>query len=500
MAKVVPWPSYLAVFLLALVCYVYFLPRWADWNQNSRFDLVVGLVDDHTFEIDKYVANTGDYALYEGHYYSDKAPGMALLGVPAYSVFRHLVAPAFMPRLDHITNTNGALDSTLDPNGTGIKPEKLAFFLGMAFTNLIVGALPAAGLAVLFFWMVGRLSGDRREQWVATIMYALATPAFPYANSLVGHQTSAVLLFAAFAVLFSVRQTILSCRWLLLAGFLLGFALITEYPTVLIAVLLGLYALVGLRDRVGVGVRLTLGAVPPLLALIAHDMAAFGTPLPVGYFHSALWVDVHQIGFVSLTYPHVNALVGLTFGVYRGLFFLSPYLLMAVVGFGVLWRRGWRAEVLVLALAPLVYLLFNSSSAMWDGGFGVGPRYLIASLPFLAIGAGAGLVTAWRTAAARPVLIVIMAWSFFAVWTETISGQVLPDYSPNPLFDFSLPKLVAGDIARNVGMLTGLAGWASLLPLATALALIAVVARTRRLPARAPTPRREAAGSPAQAS
>src|SRR5205823_8578008 len=105
-----------------------------------------------------------------------------------------------------------------------------------------------------------------------------------------------------------------------------------------------------------------------------------------------------QIGFVSLTYPHVNALVGLTFGIYRGLFFLSPYLLMAIIGFGVLWRRRWRAEVMVLVLAPLVYLLFNSSSAMWDGGFGVGPRYLIASLPFLAFASGAGLVTARRTA------------------------------------------------------------------------------------------------------
>jgi hypothetical protein len=471
--------SYVAVFLIVLLCSVYFLPRWADWNQNSRFDLVVAVVDDHTLQIDRYVANTGDYALYEGHYYSDKAPGIALLGLPVYSAFRHLVSPALMPRLDALTRSPGALDSTLDPNGTGIQPEKLRFYAGMAVTDLMVGALPAAGLAVLFFWMVGRLGGDRREQWVATLMYTLATPAFAYANSLVGHQTSAGLLFAAFVVLFGVRQTTISRRWLFLAGLLLGFALITEYPTGLIVVVLGLYALFVLPDRVQVGVRLALGAVPPLLALVVHDMAAFGTPLPVGYLHSALWVDVHQIGFVSLTYPHVNALVGLTFGVYRGLFFLSPYLLLAVVGFGVLWRRRqWRAEVLVLAAAPLVYLLFNSSSAMWDGGFGVGPRYLVASLPFLAIAAGAGLVSAWRTAAVRPVLIPIVVWSFFAVWTETIGGQVWPDYSPNPLFDFSLPKLVAGDVARNVGMLTGLGGWASLLPLACALVLIAVVART----------------------
>src|SRR6266446_6445397 len=96
MAKVVHLRPYLAVFAMALLCYVYFLPRWADWNQSSRFDLVVALVDDHTFQIDKYVANTGDYALYDGHHFSDKAPGMALLGLPIYAAFRHLVAPALM--------------------------------------------------------------------------------------------------------------------------------------------------------------------------------------------------------------------------------------------------------------------------------------------------------------------------------------------------------------------------------------------------------------------
>jgi hypothetical protein len=76
-----------------------------------------------------------------------------------------------------------------------------------------------------------------------------------------------------------------------------------------------------------------------------------------------------------------------------------------------------------------------------------------------------------------------IAWSFLAIWTETIGGQALPDYSPNPLFDFSLPKLVAGDVARNIGMITGLASWMSLLPLVLILLLGAGIAV-------APLPRR----------
>lgn len=49
--------------LLLLVCYTYFLPRWADPNQNSRLDMVVAVVEDGTFQIDAYVENTVDYPL-----------------------------------------------------------------------------------------------------------------------------------------------------------------------------------------------------------------------------------------------------------------------------------------------------------------------------------------------------------------------------------------------------------------------------------------------------
>ncbi len=52
------------------------------WNQNSRFDLVRAVVDEHTLRIDDYQANTGDKALIDGHYFSDKAPGLALVSVP----------------------------------------------------------------------------------------------------------------------------------------------------------------------------------------------------------------------------------------------------------------------------------------------------------------------------------------------------------------------------------------------------------------------------------
>src|SRR4029079_13811649 len=75
---------------LLLFCYGFFQQEPA-WNEYSRYDLVQALVEQGTTRIDTYHDNTGDAAFYKGHWYSDKAPGSALVGVPVYLV---LVASA----------------------------------------------------------------------------------------------------------------------------------------------------------------------------------------------------------------------------------------------------------------------------------------------------------------------------------------------------------------------------------------------------------------------
>src|SRR5512136_716035 len=115
----------IAIAALLLVCYTYAFPRWADWNQTSRFDLVVAVVDHGTLSIDCCVSNTGDYALFEGHTYSDKAPGMSFLGIPAYVMFKGIAAikpvESALVRLAH----SGSLAATLREGGSGLLLDKL---------------------------------------------------------------------------------------------------------------------------------------------------------------------------------------------------------------------------------------------------------------------------------------------------------------------------------------------------------------------------------------
>jgi hypothetical protein len=456
------------LFLLLLVCYVYFLPRYADWSQASRTAVVMAIVNEGRLAIDDYGWATGDYAEFNGHRYSDKAPGPALLAVPPYAIARTLLASPGGQRLIDRLAQGEALRDTLKPDASS--REKVDFALAQLVATWAVVSVPAALLGVGLYRLLRRLTGSEGTALLVTLAYGLGTSAFAYAGAFYSHQLCAALLFGSFLLLWKAQTP--GYARLLGGGLLFGLALCSEYPTALMVGGIGLYALATTR-RLMTGVMLGIGMIPPLAAMAAYNLLIFGTPLPVGYEYSALWQNEHQTGFFSLSVPTFEAFWGITFGSYRGLFVISPILLLGPVGIVLLARRPeCRLEALLCGWCVASFLFFNSSSLMWSGGFGVGPRYLVPMLPFLALGAGVA-VGRWRGRVAfRRLLAVLLAWSFGATWALTIGGQTFPTYDPYPFWNLALPALAGGDIARNLGTLVGLRGWWSLLPLFTAIVLL----------------------------
>jgi hypothetical protein len=453
------------LFVVLLSCYAYFFPRWADWNQNSRLDLVLAIVDQRSVAIDAYHQNTGDYAYFNGHYYSDKAPGTSFLGVPVYMFFKTLVSNSLVERLVANFSGNVGLTKTLREGGTGLRPDKVYFSLALSFVTAFVVALPSALMAILFYRLVGHFSSNKSYQILMTLAYGLGTIAFPYSGAFYGHQIAASFLFTAFYILHRKKGE-MDITHLVLVGFLLAYSVVTEYPVALIAIPLFLYAFYLLSSKRRVA-WLVLGGIPPLVLLMLYDHVAFQTVLPIGYSYSALWTESHHTGFMSLTRPRLDALWGISFSLFRGVFFLSPFLLLAVAGLWYFGReRTCRAEFLACLAIVTAFFLFNSSSVMWWGGFAVGPRYLVPMLPFLAFPMIFFLNRHGDKPWVKYVTYGSISVSVLMVWMETISGQSFPyDSFMNPLLDYSLPRALSGDVARNFGMLLGLSGWHSLLPL-----------------------------------
>jgi hypothetical protein len=455
----------ICLFLTLLVCYAYVFPRWADPNQNSRLDMVVAVVDDGTFHIDNYVENTVDYAKVGGHYYSDKAPGVAFMGIPVYAVLKEFLDLPIMDGLMDRLADNEAIKATLRKEGTGLLEQKVRFAIAQTALTLVASALPTALMGVLMYYLLARFTARQWPRIAVVLGYGLLTPAFAYAGSFYGHQLSAACLLGAFYLVF-VGTKPLPTRSLWAVGFLLGYSVITEYPSVLIVGVLFLYTFYRLDDRRRIGWVVLTGALIAA-AWMAYNTAVFGSPLELGYGHSELWTDQHHTGFMSLTWPHWKAIWGITFSPFRGLFVLSPLLLLAVPGFILWWRSGeHRPEFWVALAGVLTTFLFNSSSIMWWGGFAIGPRYLLPMLPFMAL----PIIFVFREWGNRmwikALCFVLFAWSLIATWGLTLAEQAFPsEIFRNPLVEYAWPNWQVGNIARNSGMFLHLPGILSLLPL-----------------------------------
>src|SRR5262249_13191610 len=78
--------------LLCLPSYLFFTQTFHDVmnpNESSRILLTSAIVDDHTFALDQAMTRYGstvDRSYFRGHYYSAKAIGYSLIGIPFYFV------------------------------------------------------------------------------------------------------------------------------------------------------------------------------------------------------------------------------------------------------------------------------------------------------------------------------------------------------------------------------------------------------------------------------
>ena len=236
------------------------------------------------------------------------------------------------------------------------------------------------------------------------------------------------------------------------------------------------------------------GAAVPTLALAGYHNAAWGGPLLLpGNFS----VDPRRHGgvFMGLSTPSALLAGKILFSPARGLFRYSPWLLLWIPGVIVLARRRrFRAEAAVCALVPLLYLWFNSSLTTspgdWLAGWGIGPRHVVASLPFFALGVAA--LFASDAGRARTglgaVFAVLTVYSAALMLVATSVRPEVPTWYDRPFGEYLFPLFRSGQLAVNtipihtgfiheqrqawnLGEMLGLQGLATLLPLAAYLAV-----------------------------
>lgn len=465
------------LFLLLLISYAYFFPRWADWNQNSHFALVQALVEERRLSIDDYYRSTGDYAIYGGHKYTDKAPGLSILASPVYAGFRVVMRHLPSRVLVGESASNKALRDTLRPNGTGLNASKVDFALALYVVTFFIISVPSALLGVLVFLFLQDLGFTHRVSLFTTLACALGTVAFAYSSVFYSHQLAAFFMFAAFYLLYRVKARRLGRNYLWFVGVVIGVSVLTDFPTVVPSGLLILYAASFVTPRRDL-VMVIGGGAPFALILAAYNALCFGSPLSSSYRYLALFPQQRDYGFLGFAAPTWTAFWGITFSPFRGLFFSSPFLLLLGPGLYLAWiSRRHRPEVCVSAAVILTYFAFISCYYDWKGGFSIaGPRNLIPLIPFAAVFVASSIRYFWNSTLARATITAALLWSFGATFVQVASARSFaPITIASPLFQYFLPRMMEGDVNRNVGMLLHLSSWSSLAPYVVAVSMIVLV-------------------------
>lgn len=346
-------------------------------------------------------------------------------------------------------------------------------------------ALPSALLGLLLYAFTLGIVRQPLHAALLALTYGLATIAFPYSTVFYQHQLGALGMFGGFVALWKVIVEGARLRWLWGAGVMFGLAIIADYPTVPFLGIIGLWALVALwRDgRVWELWRTVVGALPFIMLLGLYNWHVFGSPFDLGYAYSVTDVDI--AGFFGIVGPTWWRLYGVTVSTFRGLFFMSPVLLLAIPGWLLMWQHypQRRGMVITLIIVPIGFILYNASMVTWIAGASIGPRYLAPMLPLMMVPIAYTFDALLRPGRQyrlhRRVVALLIVLSALNVWAHTLGGQYFPFVSGsdniaimNPLVEHSLPRLIDGDIQRNYGALIGLPGWLSLLPLAFMLALL----------------------------
>jgi hypothetical protein len=458
----------LIIFILLAFVFAYF-SQDSGANGNSRFDLIFAVVHQGRLNIDSYHdqpdTSTIDKSFYNGHYYSDKDIGTAFFGTLVY------LPLVVLERLFHFH----------------ISLAQVKYLL----TFIIIG-IPSAFAGSLMYVLAKFITGSRFRAFIVTMAIVLGTISFPFSLVFFGHQLAASLLFIAFFLIYQlkVRPELYKAWYQLLIGLVLGFALITDYTTAFVVLALSLYYLYVIWNRQSQpGVRNvtllpaiafpTLAGAFPVAILLTYNTLAFGSPFSIGYDHltDPVFRAGMSQGIAGVSWPQLKVLYYLTINPAIGLFWQSPVLLMALVGFYFMVReRHWRAEAVLVAFAFIYYLMINSGYYMWWGGWSSGPRILIPMLPFLSL----PLIFVPRRLFFIVVILTVV--SFLQMVIISASQVLVPDeqsmqkinkfsfFGYSAIYSYCLPQLLKGKYAWNLGQaVLGLQYSKSLIPLLLAV-------------------------------
>jgi phage shock protein PspC (stress-responsive transcriptional regulator) len=400
-------------------------------QDRTRFELTrhIALYQTLTIEPGFY-----DRAQYHGKTYSDKAPGMSFLAIPAFEA----------ERLIGIARTPRQWTQKGDP------------------TLWLVRALTSGLLFLVSVFIVGRLAERfvRGTGALTAAIFGTATLAAPLAPTFFEHDSAAALGIAAFALVLRGNRS----RPIALAGLCAGLAVFFDYSLGLVVLALAALCLVRYGRN---ALWFVAGLIPAGIALGAYDWAAFGSPLHLSYrYEAGVLGSEQQRGFFGISLPTLHGLKEVLFGS-RGLLIFSPVLVAAAAGLVLMWRRGHRGEALVAIVLTVAFLVSDAGYFLPYGGSSPGPRFFVPALPFLVLGLPFAISRFPRTALVLAAASVVLMTADAVTWgtrndTRWIPHDVQNHITENLWVWLGVNRIIGSAIMFLCGLAALAVGWRAL--------------------------------------
>jgi len=286
-------------------------------------------------------------------------PGQALFTAPWYAMGQYLLA-----RLP----------------GVPVEDTDLV----VAFSSCLSSATFSALTVTFFFLLLAGIGIPSGASLFATIMVGLGTPIFAYSGWLFSEPLSAAIFVGLALLLFGRGREAISWRAASIVGLILGLATFVR-PTNVFAIPIFAMAVLVRDGKPALRSALALCAASAIgvIGLFAHNTLLFGGPFEFGYPTAA--EGAKRLN--TFDTPLWKGLYGFLLSPGKSVFIFAPPAVLALAGL----RRLWKIEqgaATVAMLFPLVYLIFYARYTQWEGGYCVGPRYLVPSIVLLCLGLG----------------------------------------------------------------------------------------------------------------
>jgi DNA-binding beta-propeller fold protein YncE len=384
------WWAALAVFFITLIIYGALVPRITTYLNPTSGDEILYLMSAYSIIEDFDINECNNF---RQHDYDKLFPAWEVRGQPAPAGWQGwqpaipYPLPPLNAQIDGSRDCNLNPNSPSNPNGPGelyaLHGEGLSLLiapalalgdrLGVVFFLIFLGALLAANIYLLAWEGTGR----HLPAILTWLAFSFSVPMLAYSFVAFTEMPAALLL------IYALRRIILwRNNWvqMLGIGLCIGFLPSLHYRYTPISVVLFAYYLYQTyRDRAFFRQRLP-GHIVALAAMmggavlvIARDYIVYHQLLPGSELYEATYLPL--VGFFGNLLDQQN-----------GLFVMAPVFILTIVGIILmLMRRGWRSELLWLALLFIPHFALTSNFIIWWGSWSPPGRYLVSTLPLFVL-------------------------------------------------------------------------------------------------------------------